>query len=79
MLEAFSTFSYAASALFMNAPNSAGLLVTGSASRGLKRVWASGESKALTNTWFSVFTTSTAVPAGATRPQQVSISKPLSV
>ena len=45
----------------MNAPNSAGLLVKGSASRVLKRVLASVEPKALTNAWFSGFTTSTGV------------------
>ena len=53
--------AYFASSLFMNAPNSAGLLVKGSDSGVPKRVLASVELEALTNAWFSGFTTSTGV------------------
>ena len=77
--EAFTTFSYFASSLAMNAPNCSGVLATGSAISVAKRVLASGEFSAATKAWLSLATTSLGVAAGATRPHQVSISKPLSV
>ena len=61
----------------MNAPNSSGVLATGSASRDEKRVFASGEFNAETKAWLSLATMSLWVPAGATSPHQVSVSKPL--
>src|SRR5665647_483297 len=63
----------------MKLPNSSGLLVTGSAISAANRVFASGDCNAVTNAWLSLAITSFGVPAGATRPHQVSIANPLSV
>src|SRR5690606_9191318 len=76
---AFTTCSYLANSAFMKAPNCSGVVGTGSAKRAAKRACVSGALSAATKAWFSLSRVAVGVPAGATRPHQVSIEKPLSV
>ena len=59
----------------MNWPNAAGDVGTGSAIKLANRAFVSGAFKACTKAWFSRCTTAAGVPAGATKPHQVSTEK----
>src|SRR5450759_4876542 len=77
--EAVTRPSYFERSIFINVPNSSGVLGTGSASRVAKRVLVSGALSAATKAWLSRVSTSLGVAAGATKPHQVSIANPLRV
>ncbi len=67
---------YLARSAAMNLSNSAGVEDTGSAIRVSKRVLVSGAASASAKARLSLSSTGLGVPAGATRPHQVSMAKP---